>query len=229
MENKVVYDSSMTMANESMNFISRILAALIKLFEKQSKTEQEKDIVNVFKEHKGNFLTFPANDNFMGLANKEGLLCIRFQNEGKDYVLFRDSDLDIAQKCANECRYNDLDLELSPTEFINTANDEPLIVVEGFKTVDEINQFREDVKNMSKEDRFSFTSIYYGDGFAIIAYKKDTSKITDLINEQYSVHDLSDKDYNNISVESIDRKIEKADKEIKSTAKEQTKSKDIER
>ena len=68
MENKVVYDSSMTMANESMNFISRILAALIKLFEKQSKTEQEKDIVNVFKEHKGNFLTFPANDNFMDLA-----------------------------------------------------------------------------------------------------------------------------------------------------------------
>ena len=125
MENKVVYDSSMTMANESMNFISRILAALIKLFEKQSKTEQEKDIVNVFKEHKGNFLTFPANDNFMDLANKEGLLCIRFQNEGKDYVLFRDSDLDVAQKCANECRYNDLDLELSPTEFINTAQIDP--------------------------------------------------------------------------------------------------------
>ncbi len=228
MENKVAYDSSMTMVNTSMDFVSRILAALIKLFEKESKTDQEKSVVNVFKEHKGNFLTFPANDEFMDLADKEGLLCIRFQNEGKDYVLFRDSDLDVAQRCANNCKYNSLDMELNPTEFMNVANDEPLIVVEGFKTVDEINLFREDVKNMAKEDRFNFTSIYYGDGFAIVAYKKDIDKITDLINEKSRIHDLTDKDYNNIAVESIDRKIEVAEKNIKKT-QENTKSKDIER
>lgn len=223
MENKVVYDTAMNTANEAMNFASKVLTALIRMFSDAAQDDDERALVEDFLEYKGQFLTFPATDEFMKKADNEGLSCIRFQCEDKEYVLFKEDDKELAQKIANECKYSDRDTEISPSSFVDAANSEPLIVASGFQSTDEINQFRSKTLDLPKNEQFDYTAVHYGDEFAVIAYKKDEMKLSKLIDKE-KIHDLSDKDYDNLCMQDLNTKIEKAGIHIKQT--EQTKTKE---
>lgn len=211
MNEKFVADTTVKLSTETMEFISKIIAAILRLLESQAKTESEKKSIDLFKQHKGKLLTVPASDQFMDLAQKEGLLCMQIDCEGKKLAVYRDCDHDLAMKCFNHCKMNDMDLELPPADFIDAANDKSLIMIQGFETVEDIENFRQKAMEVDLDQRFSYAAVHWEDGYAVVAYKDDQEVISSLV-PGYHIVDINDQLYQDISMSSIDQILEAADK-----------------